>query len=418
MTGDLNINRDRGYEYRLVAILFFAWGTVFLDRMSQFYLGPYFGPEFQLTHEQIGVLASVLAVSWAVSTLLFGALSDRIGRKRILIPAIFAFSLLSWVTGVVRSYHEMLIVRALIGFAEGPTWSIITALIEESSPKDRRGTYIGIVVSGAALVGLAAAPLLTTQVAARVGWRWAFFVAGVPGLIIGLLIWLFVKEPQAESRGDFHGHKIALRDYFSILRHRNIWLCCAGAAGFMSWLFLENVFAPLYITEVANQSGTSMGRLLFATGLGSFFLGFLLPGLSDRWGRKPLLFFMSTLCIFVPLVLLASPLYAHPWILATILFLTNAGQGIGALMLVLVPTESVPPQFAATSIGLATLVGEVFGATVAPAVGGRMAQLHGLAAPLWMSAGGMALVFLVTLFLKETAQVRAIRPELLPTTSD
>jgi predicted MFS family arabinose efflux permease len=418
VTGDLNINRDRGYEYRLVAILFFAWGTVFLDRMSQFYLGPYFAPEFQLTHEQIGVLASVLAISWAVSTLLFGALSDRIGRKRILIPAIFAFSLLSWVTGVVRSYHEMLLVRALIGFAEGPTWSIITALIEEASPKERRGSYTGIVVSGAALVGLAAAPLLTTQVAARVGWRWAFFVAGVPGLIIGLLIWLFVKEPQAESRGSFHGHKIALRDYFSILRQRNVWLCCAGAAGFMSWLFLENVFAPLYITEVAHQPGTAMGRLLFATGLGSFFLGFILPGLSDRWGRKPLLFFMSALCIFVPLALLASPLYAHPWILATILFLTNAGQGIGALILVLVPTESVPPQFAATSIGLATLVGEVFGATVAPAIGGTMAQSYGLAAPLWMSAGGMALVFLVTLFLKETAQARAVSRELLPTTSD
>jgi predicted MFS family arabinose efflux permease len=412
------MDRDRGYEYKLVAILFFAWGTVFLDRMSQFYLGPYFAPEFQLSHGQIGVLASVLAISWAISTLFFGALSDRIGRKRILIPAIFAFSALSWVSGVVRSYHELLLVRALMGFAEGPTWSIITALIEESAPKDRRGTYIGIVVSGAAFVGLAAAPILTTQVAARVGWRWAFFVAGVPGLLIAMLIWAFVLEPRGTSRGEYHGHKIALRDYFSILRHRNMWLCCAGAAGFMSWLFLENVFAPLYITEVAHQSGTTMGRLLFATGLGSFFLGLSLPGLSDRWGRKPVLYFMAVLCLFVPLSLLVTPLYAHPWVLAAVLFLTNAGQGVGALILVLVPTESVPPQFAATSIGLATLVGEIFGATVAPTIGGAVAQAHGLAAPLWMSAGGMALVFLVTIFLKETAQQRVSRTELQPITSD
>lgn len=411
-------DRARGYENRLLAILFFAWGTVFLDRMSQFYLAPYFAPEFQLSHEQIGVLASVLAVSWAFSTLFFGALSDRIGRRRILIPSIFAFSVLSWLTGVVHSYHQLLLVRVLMGVAEGPTWSIITALIEESSPKERRGRNIGIVVSAAALVGLAAAPVLTTQVAARFGWRWAFFVAGAPGLVLGTLIWLFVKEPQSESRGEIHGHKIGLRDYFSILRYRNVWLCCIGAAGFMGWLFLENVFAPLYITEVAHQSPTTAGFLLGATGLGSFVLGFMLPGLSDRWGRKPVLFFMTALCMLVPLELLIGPLYQHPWILAAVLFATNAGQGVPALILVLVPTESVPPQFAATSIGLATLIGEIFGATVAPAVGGAMAQAHGLAAPLWMSAGGMLLVFIVTIFLRETAHERAARPATEPVLSD
>jgi predicted MFS family arabinose efflux permease len=411
-------DQSSGYQNRLVAILFFAWGTVFLDRMSQFYLAPYFAPEFQLSHEQIGVLASVLAISWAFSTLVFGAWSDRIGRKKILIPAIFAFSALSWVTGVVRNYHELLLVRALMGIAEGPTWSIITALIEESSSKSRRGRNIGIVVSAAALVGLAAAPILTTQVAARFGWRCAFFVAGAPGLISAVLIWLYVKEPQPESRGEVHGHKIGFADYLSILKYRNMWLCCIGAAGFMGWLFLENVFAPLYITEVAHQSATTAGFLLGATGLGSFVLGFLLPGLSDKWGRKPVLFFMSALCIFVPLELLIGPLYAHPWILAAILFATNAGQGVPALIMVLVPTESVPPQFAATSIGLATLIGEVFGATVAPTVGGAMAQAHGLAAPLWMSAGGMALVFIVTLFLRETAHETAARPEVLRATAD
>ena len=55
-----------------------------------------------------------------------------------------------------------------------------------------------------------------------------------------------------------------------------MWLCCVGAAGFMGWLFLENVFAPLYITEVAHQPATTAGFLLGATGLGSFVLGFLL----------------------------------------------------------------------------------------------------------------------------------------------
>jgi MFS family permease len=398
------MERSSRYENMLVGILFCSWGTVFLDRMSQLYLAPYIAPEFHLTHAQVGMLASVLAITWAVSTFVFGALSDRVGRRPILIPAMFAFSLLSWVSGAVHSYEQLLLVRALMGIAEGPTWSIMTALIEESSPPSRRGRNIGIVVSAAALVGLAVAPVLTTQVAARIGWREAFFVAGVPGLLMGFLIWKFAKEPERELR--VRGHAIRIRDYWSVLNYRNTWLCCAGAAGFIGWLFLHNVFAPLYITEVAQQPATTAGFLMGATGFGSFFLGFLLPSLSDRWGRKPVLLGMAVSCTAVPLVLLVRPLYAYPWLLAAILCVTNAGQGIAALLLVLVPTESVPPQFAATSIGLATLTGEVFGATVAPVVGGTLAQTHGLAAPLWMSAAGTALVFLVAVFLKETARRR------------
>ncbi|MFZ0737475.1 MAG: MFS transporter [Candidatus Acidiferrales bacterium] len=402
----MNQDYSKRYENTLVAILFLTWGTVFLDRMSQLYLAPYIIPEFHLTNEQIGLLASVLAITWAMSTLLFGALSDRFGRRPILIPAVFAFSVLSWLSGAVHSFHQLLLVRALMGIAEGPAWSIMTALIEESSHPSRRGRNIGIVVSAGALVGLAVAPVLTTQVAARFGWRWAFFVAGVPGFLMGLLLWKFVKEPPRSDSPGGHGRANRIQDYFSILMYRNVWLCCAGAAGFISWLFLENVFAPVYITEVAHQPATTAGFLLGATGLGSFFFGLLLPALSDRWGRKPVLLLAAAMSTMVPLTLLISPLYAVPWLLATILFLMNAGQGIPALILVLVPTESVPPQFAATAIGLATLVGEVIGATVAPVLGGALAQSRGLGVTMWMSAGGTVLVFLASLFLKETAGVR------------
>jgi predicted MFS family arabinose efflux permease len=396
------VDNDRRYENALVLILFFAWGTVFLDRMSQLYLAPYFGVEFHLNHEQIGVLASVMAVCWAGSTFFFGALSDRWGRRRILIPAVFAFSALSWVSGLAQSYEQLLLIRALMGIAEGPCWSVITALIEESSHRSRRGRNVGLVVSAAALVGLAVAPVLTTQVASRFGWRLAFFVAGVPGIFLGLLIWKFVKEPPRKE-GSGHGAP-ALKDYVSVLRLRNVWLACFGAAGFMTWLFLLNVFAPLYITEVAHQPATTAGFLLGASGLGSFFLGFLLPAFSDKIGRKPTLWFMAALSTIVPLALLVPALYSHLWLLAGILLLANGGQGIASLIIVLVPAESAPIGFAATAIGMVTLAGEIIGATVAPAIGGAMAQKMGLATALWMSAGGTAFLFLVTTFLKETSR--------------
>jgi len=396
---DATVDASRRYENTLVAILFFTWGTVFLDRMSQLYLAPYFAPEFHLSRQQIGTLASVLAIAWAVSTFFFGALSDRVGRRPVLIPAVFVFSALSWVSGLAHSYHQLLFIRALMGIAEGPTWSIMTALIEESSSAKRRGRNIGLVVSAAALVGLAAAPILTTQVASHWGWRWAFFIAGIPGLLAGLLIWKFVREPSAN--GETTHRKPSLREYFSILRYRNIWLCCLGATGFMSWLFALNVFAPLYITEVAHEPATTAGFLLGASGLGSFFLGFLLPSLSDRLGRKPVLLLMAALSAVVPLAFLVPVLYVYPLLMAAIVFAANTGQGIASLVMVLIPTESVPPQFRATSVGLITFVGEIVGATGAPLLAGALAEKHGLGLTLWLAAGGSALLFLAALFLRE-----------------
>jgi len=399
---NLHSGSSRRYEDFLILILFLTWGTVFLDRMSQLYLAPFFAPEFRLNNEQIGLLASVVAVAWAISGFLFGALSDRYGRRPVLIPAIFLFSAFSWMSGMVHSFTQLLLVRALLGLAEGPCWAVITAIIEESSPPSRRGRNVGIVVSAAALVGLAAAPILATQVAARFGWRWAFFVAGVPGIVMGSLLWKFVEESDEEVRDTSRRARARLSDYIAILRFRNMWLSCIGASGFMCWLFLLNVFAPLYITKVIRDAPTTAGFLLGATGLGSFFLGFLFPALSDRIGRKPVLLTLAVMSAVVPLALQVPGLYRAPWLLAAILFLCNGGQGIASLTIVLVPAETVPPQFRATAIGLCTLVGEIIGATLAPALGGAMAEKFGLHMPLLMSAGGMGILFLAALGLTET----------------
>jgi MFS family permease len=405
---------SRRYETLLVLILFLTWGTVFLDRMSQLYLAPYFAPEFRLNSEQIGFLASVTAIAWAISGFFFGALSDRYGRRRVLVPAIFLFSVLSWMSGMVQSFAQLIIVRAVLGVAEGPCWAIITAIIEESSPPNRRGRNVGIVVSAAALVGLSAAPILTTQIAARFGWRWAFFAAGTPGIVMGLLLWKFVKEPKS---GDAHvaGHsRVPISEYLLILRLRNMWLSCLGSAGFLCWLFLLNVFAPLYITGVMHEPGTTAGFLLGAGGLGSFFLSFVFPALSDRIGRRPVLMMLAAMSAVVPLALQMRALYSVPWLLAGILFLCNAGQAIASLIIVLVPAETVPTQFRATAIGLSTLVGEVIGATAAPTLGGALAEKAGLHVPLLMSAGGMVLLFLVALGLKETRGSAAADADLVP----
>jgi len=404
----VNTRRSERYKNTVVIILFFTWGTVFLDRMSQLYLAPYFAPEFHLSEAQIGFLASVVAASWALSSLVFGAVSDRFGRRTVLIPGVLIFSLLSWLSGVARSFEELLLIRALMGAAEGPCWTVINAINEETSDLKHRGRNVGIVVSAAALIGLFVAPILTTQIAAHLGWRWSFFIAGAPGLLMAFLLWKFVREPEHAADGESDHGAISPASYLSILKFPNVWLCCVGAAGFMGWLFLQNVFAPLYITQAAHQPGTTAGFLLGAAGLGSFFIGLLFPALSDRMGRKLALLMSALLSAILPAVLCVPMLYSHLWLLAAILFLTQGGQAMAALVVVLMPAESVPPQFIATAIGMTTLVGEILGGALAPTLGGAAAEKYGLAAPLWMACACTLLVVFSALLFREKRQSKLL----------
>jgi len=168
-----------------------------------------------------------------------------------------------------------------------------------------------------------------------------------------------------------------------------------------------HTFAPLYITEVNRNSATFAGFILSASGLGAFVWGLILPWISDRTGRKPALLLVAAISAVVPLTYQAPFLIHHPWLMALAGFVANGGQGIAALTLVIIPTETVPAGFTATAIGLATLVGEMVGGTLAPAISGAIADRHGLGASLWIAAGGAFAVFLVGLFMKETAPARS-----------
>ncbi len=391
---------SRSNENTVVAIMFVTWGVVFLDRMALLYLAPFIAPDLHLSEAQIGSLAGVIALCWAVSALAFGAISDRVGRKAVLVPMVLLFSLLSAVSGLARNFEELLIARALLGFAEGPCWSVTMALVEESSSARNRGRNIGVVVSAAAIIGLAVAPVLTTQIAAHWGWRWAFFIAGAPGLLMAVLIARCVREGSPALMAGSAEHRVAASDLRSLLSNRTVRAGAIGSAGFMTWLFLVNAFAPLYITEVAHQSGTTSGFLMGAAGLGSFFIGLVAPAASDRFGRRRVLAVVAALCALLPLALLIRPLYEHLWVLAGILFLTQAGQAVSAICIVLVPAESVPPRLVGSAIGFTTLCGELLGGFIAPIVAGSLAGQHGLAVPLWIAVAGAVVVFLVALFLR------------------
>jgi predicted MFS family arabinose efflux permease len=391
------MQRSAGAELRTAVLLAMCFGVVMLDRMAQLFLGPYLVKDLGLRPSQIGLLAGVVAVCWAASTFVFGMVSDRVGRKRVLIPAMILFSLLSWVSGLARSFQELLIVRALLGLAEGPCWSVIMALMEESSTPARRGRNIGVVVCAGALVGSAIGPVFATQVAAAFGWRGAFFAAGIPGLILAAVVALLIPEPPRAGAGE----RLQPGAFGALMRQRDMWLCFVAALLLTVWVFGFNAFAPLYITQVRRLPATTAGLILGASGFGGFVYCLVWPGLSDRTGRRPAIIAAAIIAIVLPLIFLA-PAAANARLLAAVAFMTTSGTAVAALVMIVTPVELAPKSLAATAIGFVSIGGEALGATLGPIAGGLLSERYGLGAPLIMAGAAAALIAVIGLALRET----------------
>src|SRR4029078_291011 len=126
-----------------------------------------------------------------------GRFSDKVGHRKVLIPAIVLFSLLSGLSGVVTGVTALIAIRALMGALEGTYCPTSFTAVAAASKPQRRGFNQGLQQSGFALLGLALRPLLAIQVLNVVpSWRWVFWIVALPGFVVGLLLFLHLREPK------------------------------------------------------------------------------------------------------------------------------------------------------------------------------------------------------------------------------
>ena len=384
----------------VIAILFLTLHVVMIDRMMANFLGPFLVKGLSLDPSQIGLAAGATGACWALSALVFGAVSDRIGRRRVLIPAVFLFSTFSWLSGMATNFHEFMFCRALLGLTEGPCFAVLMALVEESSAVDRRARNMGIVNSaGPFAAGIT--PVLATWLALGLGWRWGFFGAAIPGYVMGVLIVLFVREPvranASSSSATPRGQGLSI-----LLANRDLWLCLLGAFGFVVSLMAFIVFAPLYMTQVMHQDPTTTGYLMSAAGFGGAAWSFFGTGLADRLGRRRALMLFSAMNVASIALFLVPALFGMPWLLGLLAFSLSAGPAAAALVFAVIPSEVVSRHHVAAAIGFAGIGAEMFGGSLGPAIGGMLAQAQGLVAPVVLAIAGGAVVFVVALLLRET----------------
>jgi predicted MFS family arabinose efflux permease len=406
---------DVAYEWKAVVLLALGFGLVGLDRWLIAPLFPAIMKDLHLTAQDVGNCIGILGLSWGIFAALMGGISDKIGRRKVLIPAILAFSLLSGFSGLAGGLMSLLAVRALMGVAEGSFCPTSFAATADASHPKRRGFNLGLQQSGFALFGLALSPIIATQLLSVVTWRWVFALVSVPGLILGVLMYFVIREPKAapQATPQRAASPAERGNWRDVLKSRNIPIAMAALFCAMTGVFVLGAMLPLYLTEYLSLDTQRMGVVVSAIGFGGFIGQFGLPGLSDLTGRRvaSIVGFAGT----AVMLYVFRGLGAQPVQLFAVLFVASFFTlGLVSLLSGPVATEAAPIGMISTSIGIVVGAGEIFGGGIAPALAGFVATHFGIQNILWLPIGAVVLGIGVSLLLEETAPARVRRQGRVP----
>jgi MFS family permease len=389
---------DRGYEYRLLAIFFITWGIVFMDRLAISFLAPIVMPKLHLNNADIGWVGFATSFCFAISSIAFGFISDRLGyRKKILLPFLLGTAVFAAAGVMVHSFSQLLLVRALVGFCEGPVSPLIYSMLF-SVNKENFGRNCGILNSSIGTIGTTIGPVFITQLARGYSWQMTFLLSSVPTFVMFLVVIFFVKEIHAEKETVQEGAKGAgLTDLF---KSRNVVICLVMCVLGLSGYWTMMLFASVYLVDVSHFNLQSMGWVTSAMGLLYIVYCVFVPKLADNFGRKPVMFVGLMLSIIAPLFMYLFP-GASISVYAYVCFFGFTAAVIPIYM-TMVPMESVSVTLVATVGALVQGVGDLLGAAVWPVIAGKIADAAGLPSMMLAASLLLAITAVLTLTLKET----------------
>lgn len=200
---------------------------------------------------KLGALATAFMVAYMVLSPVFGRLGDTMSRWVLIGIAVIAWSLATGGTGLAVGYWILLLTRCLVGVGEGAYGPVAPAMISDLYPVDHRGRVMSLFYV-AIPVGSALGFVIGGQVAeTSLGWRGAFLVAVIPGLILGICCFLMKEPPRgsASAPGTIRqapSYRATIRE---LARNRSFVLCCAGMTASTFVLGGVATVMQLYIYE-------------------------------------------------------------------------------------------------------------------------------------------------------------------------
>jgi SHS family sialic acid transporter-like MFS transporter len=309
------------------------------------------------------LLFATYGVRW-IGGLMFGSLSDRIGRKIPLVITLAWFTAGAVLTGLSWSFASLAVFRLLLGFGMAPGFSLGATMVAESWPERHRAIGIGILDTGWGLGAIGAA-IAYDLVYPHFGWRGMFFVGVIPALLLGVFILLCVPESQAFRDGT-RSLRTPLRDNPAVVLFRRY----PGRVSYLALLMLVLCFGswpfqglfPTYLKSLSFEPLT-ITWLTMTSAVGQVF-GFFASGfIAERLGRRAgisLMLGVGALCVVALVYSVNQFLLAECFAFLSGFFLVGSSGIWGTIL-----TENLPRDVRASGVGFLYNIG-VVGGGIAP----------------------------------------------------
>ncbi|HLH63154.1 MAG TPA: MFS transporter [Ktedonobacteraceae bacterium] len=360
--------------------------------------------EFNMTDFEGGLLISSFLIVYAVATLPIGIWADRGIRKNIVAICVGIWSVATTFAGFTRNLIQLFSMRSILGIGEAGYAPASLSLLGDFFSKTHRGRILSYWSVGT-LLGAAIGVALGGRVADTLGWRWAFYIVGIPGLIAALLAWR-IKEP---TRGVFDSEQSAVGEDTAdtAMAHgtlgKNFWGTARALFKIPTyWVLLgalvfsfftiggTSFWLTTYLTRAFSLSLTEAGSIsslvLIISGLtGTILGGWLADFLQRRRPEGRMITSVLGFLIGAPLVLLALVIHILPLFIGVFVV---AGISLnfctGPLNAVI--QDVIAPNMRATAVGLALLLAHLLGDAAAPTVIGLISDQSNLGVALLVTA--------------------------------
>lgn len=274
-------------ERRVLAAL---WMLVFAVTSQAMILAPVLpriAEQLDLPLARLGTLVAGYSVAVAGVALLAGPVSDRVGRRRMLLAGAAAMAVGLALHALAGGYPALLAVRVLTGAGGGVLTGATAAYVADYFPPERRGWANGWVSSGMAVGGIVGIPL-GTLLAAGWGFRVPFLAFGVAMALAAAMVWRWVPQPEVRREAGPLGARAAAAGYAALLREPPVAVAVAAFGATFLGMALYTLYLPAWLERARGLSPREVAVLFAVGGAATALAGPPAGRLCDRVGRKRL----------------------------------------------------------------------------------------------------------------------------------